>query len=140
MKILFLDVDGVLNTYKTGGFLTVSKSKLRLLSHIVKSTRCEIVLSSTWRRNVMGELDVLKKKLGYRGLVIKDTTPIFDFCVRGTEIQHWLHSHPGVTRWCILDDDSDMLPDQLLNFVKTDGMIGLTQRDADKVIEILGKV
>lgn len=139
MKVLFLDVDGVLNTYKTGGLLTVSKSKLRLLSHIVKSTRCEIVLSSTWRRNVMGELDVLKKKLRYRGLVIKDITPIF-FSIRGEEIQHWLNLHPEVTHWCILDDDSDMLPDQLLNFVKTDGMIGLTQRDADKVIEILGKV
>ncbi len=138
MKILFLDVDGVLNNYKTGGLFTISKSKLRLLSYIVNNTNCEIVLSSTWRLNVMGELDVLKKRLWYRKLTIKDVTPRFN-SIRGEEIQYWLKHNEGVTSWCILDDSDDMLDDQRLNFVHTNGLIGMTKEDADKVIEILGK-
>lgn len=86
----------------------------------------------------MGELDVLKKKLQYRGLYITDVTPRFNG-KRGEEIQYWLKQHPEVTSWCIIDDDSDMLDNQLLNFVRTDGMIGMTLVDAEKVIEILGE-
>ena len=137
-KILFLDVDGVLNNYRTGGIFTVTKSKLRLLQQIVERTGCEIVLSSTWRLNVMGELDVLKKKLWYRKLTIADVTPKFNG-MRGEQIQSWLAHHPEVTAWCIIDDDSDMLDSQSLNFVQTDGMVGMTAEDAEKVIKILGE-
>lgn len=137
-KILFLDVDGVLNNYKTGGIFTVTKSKLRLLQQIVERTGCEIVLSSTWRLNVMGELDVLKKKLWYRKLTIADVTPKFHGS-RGEQIQSWLNQHPDVTAWCIIDDNNGMLNSQFLNFVQTDGMIGMTAYDAEKVVEILGE-
>lgn len=137
-KVLFLDVDGVLNNYKTGGIFTVSRSKLKLLQCVVKSTGCIIVLSSTWRLNVMGELDVLKRKFGYRGMVISDTTPKFNG-KRGEQIQYWLKQHPEVKAWCIVDDDSDMLDDQSLNFVKTNGMTGMSLQDAEKIIQILGK-
>ena len=137
-KVLFLDVDGVLNNYRTGNIFTITKSKLRLLQQIVERTGCEIVLSSTWRLNVMGELDVLKKKLWYRKLTIADVTPKFND-MRGEQIQSWLAHHPEVTAWCIIDDDNDMLDNQSLNFVQTDGMVGMTAEDAEKVIKILGE-
>lgn len=79
-KVLFLDVDGVLNNYRTGGIFTVTKSKLRLLQQIVDRTGCKIILSSTWRLNVMGELDVLKKKLWYRKLTIADARQSLMVC------------------------------------------------------------
>lgn len=59
--------------------------------------------------------------------------------MRGEQIQSWLAHHPEVTAWCIIDDDSDMLDNQSLNFVQTDGMIGMTAEDAEKVIKILGE-
>jgi hypothetical protein len=33
--------------------------------------------------------------------------------IRGEEIKAWLHQHPEVTRYAIVDDDSDMLPEQV---------------------------
>lgn len=49
--------------------------------------------------------------------------------------------HPEkVIRYCILDDDSDMLYDQRNNFVQTNAYgSGLTKRLANKVIRILNK-
>lgn len=42
--------------------------------------------------------------------------------------------------YVILDDDTDMLLDQGLNFVRTDINIGLTRKDADKAINILNGI
>ena len=49
--------------------------------------------------------------------------------------------HPEkVIRYCILDDDSDMLYDQRNNFVQTNACgSGLTKRLANKVIKILNR-
>lgn len=46
--ILFLDVDGVLNCCGRSGQGLMS-DKVELLSEIVLSTGCELVISSTWR-------------------------------------------------------------------------------------------
>ena len=44
---------------------------------------------------------------------------------RGDEIQYWLDHHKNeYNTYVILDDDSDMLPSQLNNFVQTDPMNG----------------
>ncbi len=61
IKVIFLDVDGVLNCKTTTeviwrksgkkGFRGVEDEKLELLSKIVKTTGAYIVLSSTWRLN-----------------------------------------------------------------------------------------
>ena len=39
----------------------------------------------------------------------------------------------------ILDDDSDMLPEQMNNFIHVDGQVGLTDRDVLTAIEILNR-
>ena len=57
--------------------------------------------------------------------------------VRGHEIQEWLDKHPEVTRYAILDDDSDMLPEQMPNFFKTTFQNGLIEDIAKKVTEHL---
>ena len=59
MKVVFLDVDGVLNCKNTKeviwrdngkqGFHGVEDGKTELLAEIVKTTDAVIVLSSTWR-------------------------------------------------------------------------------------------
>ncbi len=61
MKIIFLDVDGVLNCHntfkkqhekyiKTGIWeIEIELSKVKLLKQIVDNTNAKIVLSSTWR-------------------------------------------------------------------------------------------
>ena len=52
MKIIFLDVDGVLNWDHTkarcNGFLGIDKIRVQRLAHIVEATGAVIVLTSTW--------------------------------------------------------------------------------------------
>ena len=83
MKIIFLDIDGVLNAdddfyIKKGirkgkrnpcppsikGYMGISKEKVEILARIVKKTDAQIVLVSTWKHNyekylkyICGEID-----------------------------------------------------------------------------------
>ena len=107
-KIIFLDIDGVLNHVNTKE--PINLEKVKLLKHIVKSTQSKIVLSSSWR--VCNEpntpqysqwlylLDVLSSE----NLSISDVTPYKGFN-RPLEISIWLKSHPEVISWISLDDD-----------------------------------
>lgn len=53
MKVIFLDIDGVLNcvTSKSycGMYVGVDADKIRRLARIVEETGAKIVLSSDWR-------------------------------------------------------------------------------------------
>jgi len=141
MKILFLDVDGVLNSYKTGGMYALKKNCLRRLQKIVEETGCEIVLSSTWRKDEYA-LRRLKRVLAYRGVKIKDTTPNLGG-IRGGEINWWFEMNnlkPITFRYAIVDDDSDMLDEQLPHFFQTDPEYGLTDTITYRIIHHLGKV
>ena len=57
---------------------------------------------------------------------------------RGDEIAAWLTAHPKVKEWAIVDDDSDMLPEQLPRFVKTDGNEGLSFANFERLCAIFG--
>lgn len=155
MKILFLDVDGVLNSEQTffrtkgerdDGWL-IDPYMALLVARIVEATGCEIVMSSSWRHHPEGV-----KRVEKRVWKILDTTPSIptsreereecdrkglshaSLCERGKEIQAWLDKHPEVTKYAILDDDSDMLPEQKPSFFKTQWKVGLTDEIANAVI------
>ena len=50
LKVIFLDVDGVLNSKQDGNSIKLrTDSHFRLLQEIVKATGAKIVLSSSWR-------------------------------------------------------------------------------------------
>lgn len=142
MKIIFLDVDGVLNMHGSGGYMALNRKRMQLLQEIIENTGAVIVLSSTWRI-LDRSMKKLSRNLSYRGLKIYDTTPQFGLkdsgerYYRGHEIQYWLDNHPEVTNYVIIDDDSDMLDSQLRNFVQTDGQIGLTETLAYRAAYIL---
>lgn len=140
MKILFLDVDGVLNMISSGGLYALNRNRLRNLETVVNETGCKIVLSSTWRKDFVA-LKKLKNRLNYRGLSILDCTTTEYFKerqIRGDEIQKWLDSHEWDS-YAIVDDDGDMLESQLPFFVQTDSEQGLTVDKAKQLIEILNE-
>ena len=67
-----------------------------------------------------------------------------DFSIRrGEEIQLWMDKESEkneIESFVILDDDdSDMLPEQMNNFIHIDGHVGLTDKDVFTAIEILNK-
>lgn len=159
MKVIFLDVDGVLNSevsreQERNNFDNwmeheVSEMHVNNLKKIVDATGAQIVLSSSWRfdhpkatgRDFIVDplMKVLDRKLKAAGLDIIDVTPDLRGKIRGAEIQDWLDRHSEVERFVILDDDVDMNDEQKPFFVNTTFKNGLTDELANKAIEILNK-
>lgn len=138
-KVLFLDVDGVLNTSKARSLNSLSKPLLRRLQRIVEDTGCIIVLSSTWRK-LPDATRLLKNRLKYRNLFLYDYTPVLYNQWRGYEIQKWLETTDLVVQtYAILDDSPDMLPHQIPNFFQTDPDYGLTDEITNEVIRHFNK-
>ena len=54
MKVIFLDIDGVLNTpsseSRCGEYIGIDDEKVKKLKKIVEKTKAEIVLISTWKK------------------------------------------------------------------------------------------
>jgi hypothetical protein len=140
MRVLFLDVDGVLNNYYTGGRLTLCKRRVRRLHRVVSATGCDLVVSSTWRLHHDG-WGKLSRTLGYRGMTLADKTPDLvsrnSAACRGDEIAGWLGAN-AVDCYAIVDDEGDLLDWQRPYHVQTAPRAGLTDEDADRLIEILG--
>lgn len=144
MNVVFLDIDGVLNNYRTTsqspeGYRGVSTKLVRRLKNIIKSTDSVIVLTSTWKESSDAELAYLYKRLG--GMKIVDSTSIVDnrSFLRGTEIRNWLKKHEDVEHFVILDDfDFNYKEEDLIPYlVLTNPENGLTDDDVLEAIEIL---
>ena len=156
MKIVFLDIDGVLNCEgsrsRCAGYRGIDDKKAENLAQIVRATGAKIVLISTWKdgwrktdKAHQGILaNYLDKKLKKQGLVVFDKTRDFygEECFsRGEGISDYLESH-AVENYVILDDyqfdyDSCGLTE---NYVKTDNYNGgLTEELAEKAIGILNR-
>ncbi len=141
MKVIFLDIDGVLNNDKTyrniyyeykiigRKRLDIDRFRLRLLKKIVEQTNAVIVLSSSWRlkgRRQNGFLPLTKKgielvKLFKKyGLSIYDITPYIDG-KRDVEIFYWLETtKDNIESFVILDDESfGFLPYFKEQFIRT---------------------
>lgn len=142
MKVIFLDIDGVLNSWATGYKITTEK--LQLLNDLIEQTGAKIVISSSWRIGSKDVNDFLDKNFSKRtfrldnpnqelidNIFYKNTIDLTDTFgpSRGDEIQRWLNSHEDIESYVILDDDLDMLDEQLYNFVQTDTYFGLTDRE-----------
>lgn len=165
MKVIFLDVDGVLTSedYLNGRELDLDENKIRILKTIQEKTASKIVLSSSWRHhkgksipNKLNPYDVLEKLLLKNGLTIYDITPtikkikkvnnhIMFYPIvntdskRGEEILSWINqNHPE--SFLIIDDNVHdyqecNLENNLLKTSYYDG--GLKQEHIEKALEIL---
>jgi hypothetical protein len=154
MKVLFLDIDGVLNAtedwieWKVLGHSTnysfemLSRPKIAMLVNIVQKTGCKLVLSSSWRLHYTNEQMIEMFKV--RGChyittdILIDQTPFPRLSgMRGQEINEWLQEHPEVTQYIILDDSTDFYDHQRVYHVKTDTYVGLTFYQMKECIRLL---
>lgn len=138
MKVLFLDIDGVVNCGRTTtryrGIIGIDPHMAFLVGRIVLNTGAKIVLSSSWRGWPEGEEEIRKKV--YDFIDCTKHVPDED-AVRGDEIKEWLDRHPEVERYAILDDDSDMLLEQMDHLFRTEWETGINPEIADKIIAYL---
>jgi len=158
MKVIFLDIDGVLNVMNQERDRYGSLFHPHLvdnLRRLVEETGAKIVISSTWRWSGLHWIESMWKDRKLPGKVIGITPTRVDpelverhydpDADRGYEIQQYLEDNK-VDRYVIIDDDHDMLPTQYKCFVQTSNNrdhtnhvegFGLTKECTDKAIEIL---
>lgn len=163
-KVLFLDIDGVLNTerqqdrckeaglsYADNFGYAFDPVTVANLKRIVDETGADIVISSSWKVWGLNTMQKLWTNRGLPGKVINVTPNTesdelmlsvdLDMMLpagKGSEIKEWLETNGSqVTHYAILDDMDDMLPEQQSHFVQTDPTIGITEDDAQKAIAIL---
>jgi hypothetical protein len=145
MKVLFLDVDGVLNSAqwfeadrrRDGdylGLVSVDPVAVAMILGVVHATGAKIVLSSTWRL-----VDHYVQALKDAGLSFYSMTPVLRTSNRGEEIKAWLKEHPEVDCFAIVDDDADAGDCGLRSrFVKTNFATGLQDEHVGQLIRLLG--
>ena len=148
MKVIFLDIDGVLNS---DDYIDIAKNsqgierhididKVKLLKKVIDETGAKTVLTSSWRNsNDIGPLRELLAKYE----IYFDVTPFINW-ERGLEIKQWLLEHNRVEDYIILDDafDKEMLR-HLVKVSDANGRglgEGLTQKDIDTIIKRFGRV
>ena len=155
MKLIFLDIDGVLNCQKSTsrspqGFIGIDDSRVKLLRQIVDATNAKIVLISTWQKEwkTEGITDMaryLLRKFKRQRLVVFSRTGKWSYEDRGQGISEWLEkfSEP-VESWIVLDDEIfkdypryGVMPHLILtDFYQN----GLTEQHVEQAIERLGRI
>ena len=135
MKIIFLDIDGVLNSINDKFSQTLeTQSHLSLLGELVKKTNAKIVLSSSWRGIPSLRKLVENKMKEINAEIIGATRSLPG--TRGSEIKDWMKDK-DIESFVILDDDKDMDEMTKTNLVLTDSNKGLQKEDIEKALKIL---
>lgn len=157
-KIIFLDIDGVLRTYKSdlewsrkvnepvyhGTNRLFSKELVDNLNEVIYLTGAKIVITSNWRIHLsLEELQKIFRDRGVIGEVIGKTglghlkagSPIL-IGNRGLEIQDWLDRNP-VRKFIIIDDQVSDIINIFPNWkiIKVNPQIGFIE--VEKALDIL---
>ena len=158
MKLIFLDIDGVLNSVSTkelcGDYKGIDHKNMGVLRHIIVATGAKIVLTSSWKEHCYKE-QVLKKfqdesanylDSGFKeySLTVFDKTEDEGFN-RGDGIREYLRHLKWkgieVGKFVIIDDELFDYKERKLtkNLVQTSYYGGgLKEKHVDKTIEVLG--
>lgn len=162
--VLFLDVDGVLNTRGTlpgegvrsvelnipyGRRVTgvIVQDKLHATLGLVEECRARIVVSSSWRlyfdtAAAFASAIGISPMRDLGELFHRDWfTPMKFSASRAQEISLWLADHKAVKRYAILDDHDICAgrPSKIdAHFVRTDAAVGVTDADLRRVGALLG--
>ena len=162
MKVIFLDIDGVLNSNfwndthqrEISDGTLVDEEKVKILATLVNRTGAKIILHSGWRfwfdaklKPLRVEAERLVERLAKEGLSLDGLTPDLTTeeirrtkkfsLVKADEILAWLKLHDDVDGWIVLDDLELHNCQVELHQVKTDQRIGLTVDDVKMAEKIL---
>lgn len=162
MKILFLDIDGVLNSNDWNSRhqeeinvgILIEEEKVQLLAEIINKTDAKIVLHSGWRFWLDDKLKPTRKEAEYLvntfvkyNIEIYDKTPDLRTkeirennklsLVKAKEILTWLEEHKDIELYLILEDLN--LHNEIVkkHQIQTDNEVGLTKEDMERAIKRL---
>lgn len=152
MKVMFLDVDGVLNSKdwlennRVRTENSVNPEKVKLLTEIVQKTNADVVLSSTWRYIPEHPMFMyLTDILWQNGIKIHSFTPKLDGD-RPKEIKEWIEKRKEKIQFVSIEDD--FLEDDYRKYGIEDCLVrtsyygkhgGLQRNHVEKAIQLLNK-
>lgn len=165
MKIIFLDIDGVLNqnngkyAYNDEcGSTGIDPNCVNRLNKILKKTRAKIVIISAWRYMIIrGAMEIkgFSYLLQTHGLlknrifdyIAKDLTNSSDDMSRGLLISQWVEKYKSkklnkihrLTHYVVIDDKDLGISAQGHPFIQTNPITGLTDENVEEAINILKK-
>lgn len=151
MRVIFLDIDGVLNNGATrtvavplvgGGTAAAPCFRPECVvrfNRVVRQARAGVVVSATWGRPPFetAALRLYLREQGVECVLLGQTLVSQTWRPRGHDIVAWLESlSETVESFCILDDHDDMV--QLKRYlVKTDYATGMQERHVHAALVLL---
>lgn len=169
MKVLFLDIDGVLNTdshyvslvmqnencgtkniVRDGFGHVFSPDAVRWLDILVKRHDLKLVIISDWRYNGLEWMRELWRHRNLPGEIYgitdnllyvpdEDGFPTRSEKYRGHEVEDFLDRHPEIDRWAVIDDNWQFLNKQTEHVVIVDGAHGLDYESYRELDRILSE-
>ena len=131
MKVIFLDIDGVLNTSKTFEIrekieaetgiwhIEIDEFRVEYLKRIIDETGAKVVLSSTWKKdfeNIDGKIiPIHEKGEELQNVLRKYGIELYDILKKGYDLSRedlitiWLNEHQEVENFVIFDDETTHL-------------------------------
>lgn len=154
MKILFLDIDGVLNSREYdrkrnwNEQTDIDETRLPLVKEIIDKTGAKIVLISTWRNHWDRDESLcdedgmyINRLFSKYGLAICDKTPDLGLLSkRKDEVKAWLAEHTGEVESFVILDDYRFGWDDLSDFyihTNPNYGLGLEEEHVEKAIALL---
>ncbi len=168
MKVIFLDIDGVLNSNfwndahqrEISDGSLIDEEKIHLLGRLIKSTNAKVILHSGWKfwfdsnmNPLRKEAENLKNMLKKEGVELEGMTPDYTTeeirkskkfsLVKADEILAWIAEHDSMDAWIVIDD-LDLHNEEIKKHqIRTDANVGLTVedvREAEKMLDTEGSV
>ena len=150
MRLLFLDIDGVLNSTSywhgqechlpLGKSGAIDAAAVARLNAIVDQTGCDVILSSSWRlRDKRAGVEAMLRERGYRHALL-DATPVLNtnrHCEIAASIERY-----NPERFVVMDDDPDAWIDAFADrgrFVNTNYLVGLHDNGVALAVEWLAE-
>ena len=165
MRIIFLDIDGVIATPDTliaykKIMWCIDPTKALMVKRLCEDTDAKLVISSSWKTlHTYHTFMDLMTAYGLDEYLFCDRTEAASESdeewkqrlwktpnggkIRGEEIDQWIEEFKSrgyeLDEWIILDDDSDFTQDQLKkHLIQTDGDIGFNYKDFYRARNELG--
>lgn len=147
LRILFLDIDGVLNHkafleslgyHARIGLDHLDPEAVAVLDRIVALTGVKVVVSSAWRVIFTAdEIQALLHARGFRGSIIGATPS--GGAERGDEIRQWLNEFQDPVENIVILDDCDDMAEFLPKLVWTSWEYGLKDYHIPLVLDVLSR-
>ena len=140
MKLIFLDIDGVIATPRTGN--RIDRTLMERAIEIATRTGASIVISSSWKEETL-EKTLRKLPAALREHIVGQTPNLNNVeTLKSREIDSFLNwferQHELIENYIIIDDVYEGFSFQkIVHLVKTDTYEGLTEEDVKLAIRKL---